>query len=275
MPNRRGDIESWLRSADNINAALPPDIRVDTLIDEGGQGIVYKGVASEGEVAVKVYLPGQLQKRVDREISALGLLDCPSIVRLIWSGSLEIRNMELPVVATEFVRGVPLKWIGRPLDEDELGVLAFDVTAAIDAMWKRRIVHRDLKPGNILLRGNGRACVIDLGLARHVELSSLTAVGNTWGTLGYMSPEQTRAVRQLTCKSDLYSLGVILVECAMGGHPTGYDQLRLLGSGLHTALPPDLASWKHSALIRELLHPRPTRRPLPKDILERLAEYAA
>ena len=65
-----------------------------------------------------------------------------------------------------------------------------------------------------MIRPDGRACVIDLGVARHLDQTTLTALGITWGTLGYMSPEQTRAVRQLTCKSDLFSLGVILLESA-------------------------------------------------------------
>ena len=190
--------------------------------------------------------------------------------------SLMIHGYELPVVATSLISGRSLEGLirTRNLTFDELGILAFDVTKAISCMWERRIVHRDLKPSNIVMTPSGRACVIDLGLARHVDLSTLTAVGTTWGTPGYFSPEQARAVKQLTCKSDLYTLGIILVEGGLGRHPSMRDQHHLFTLHLHENLPIELADWQHAALLKRLLDPQPTKRPMPSKMLNWLAQYA-
>ncbi len=270
------EIKTWLRTAANITPLLPPEVVLGDWLAEGGQGAVYKGSANGAAAAIKIYFPGQLQKRIDREIDVLQHLVCPTIVQLLWSGTITVDGNQLPVVATSLIPGMPLNTViqKRRMDGDELGRLTWDVGHAIDQMWRRRIVHRDLKPQNLLLKPNGRTCVIDLGLARHVDRSTLTAVGMTWGTYGYMSPEQTKTVRQLTCKSDLFALGVIAVEAAIGRHPTNYDQLRLLAIGLHERLPGEVAGWKHASLLAQLLQPRPTSRPLPSEVLVKLAEYA-
>lgn len=267
----------WLKDAKNVQPLLPTDIQLGVLLyDKGGQGIVYKGTVEGRDAAIKVYLPGQVHKRISREVDALRRLRCTSIVRLLWDGAISAEGHDLMVVATEFVPGESLssRIASLPLAADELGRLAYDVTLAIQALWAQRIVHRDLKPDNVLLRPGGRACVIDLGVARHLGESSLTAVGTTWGTLGYFSPEQSRAVRKLTCKSDLFALGILLVESAEGGHPTQRDQARLLARNLHVSLPAKAHEWKHSDLLRKLLDPNPVRRPLPSNVLTALREYA-
>lgn len=270
-------MRQWLACAENVRPLLPPSIVVSTLIcGNGGQGVVYRGTVDGAEAAVKIYLPGQHLIRVEREVAALARLDCHSVVRLLESCSILAEGDQLPVVATQLVPGESLKdAIGRQrLASDEVGRLAYDVAAAIAALWEERIVHRDIKPDNILRRPNGRSCVIDLGVARHLGEASLTGQGMTWGTLGYFSPEQSRATRKLTCKSDLFSLGVVLVEAAIGEHPTGRDQARLLRAGLHRALPGESADWKHAGLLMDLLSPSPASRPLPSMVLTRLGEYA-
>lgn len=265
-----------LRQPLKVGAALPPEVTLSEVIEEGGQGVVYRGAVDGQLAAVKIYRPGQIQKRIDREVAALGDLTCPSIVRLLWAGKVVVEGQDLHVVATRFIEGRPLSEVISvgPLSHDQLGIIGHDVALAIKAMWERRAVHRDLKPGNIMLRDDGRACVIDLGLARHVDKSSVTQMGYTAGTIGYMSPEQARAARDLSCKSDLFALGVILVEAAQGGHPTSGDQDRLLAIALHQSLPAAIAGWKHAALLRRLLAPRPPRRPRPDEVLEALNEYA-
>ena len=156
---------------------------------------------------------------------------------------------------------------------DELGIIIYDISKAIEKMWNRRIVHRDIKPSNILIRENNRACVIDLGVARHLDASSLTALGSTWGTLGYLSPEQAKSVRQLTCKSDIYALGILIVECFFRRHPSGGDQLRLFGLGLHNKLPEPLNSWMYSNYMRLMLNPEPMRRPKPSELLVAFEQF--
>jgi eukaryotic-like serine/threonine-protein kinase len=250
-----------LRNIAEVSRLLPGSVRIHEPLAEGGQGIVYRGVVSDRAAAIKIYFPGQLAQRVEREVEALRAIDSPVIVRLLWNGHVSILENELPVVATSFLEGTALETLqrDRPLTHDSLGRLAFDVASAVDQIWARRIVHRDLKPSNIMMTPSGRACVIDLGLARHVDRSSLTIIGATWGTYGYLSPEQTQGTRQLTCKSDMFALGVILVEAALGRHPT---------------LPTGIADWRHAGLVKSLLHPRPTKRPKPAAVLDLLSDYA-
>ncbi|MEZ6194785.1 MAG: serine/threonine-protein kinase [Planctomycetota bacterium] len=274
----RDELREQLQSPEFVAALLPDEIKIREKLAEGGQAVVHRGTVGSIDAAVKVYLPGQeLERRVEREINALSNIDCPSLVKLLWSGEVLVSNqLRLSVVATEYVDGEVLEQriSRRPLSGDEMGVVAFDVAQAVKAMWAKRIVHRDLKPANILIRANGRACVIDLGVARHLEQSSLTALNSTWGTRGYMSPEQARCIRQLSCKSDLYSLGVILLEAGTGFHPTTRDQFALMNMVFQRPLPDPVEQWKHAALIVQLLQQSPVKRPLPQAVLDLLSTHA-
>ena len=138
-----------------------------------------------------------------------------------------------------------------------------DVAEAIVVLWTKRIVHRDIKPSNILVSTDGRSVLIDLGVARYLEFTTLTAPGHSIGTYGYMSPEQAGASRRLTCKSDIFSLGIVLQEALSGKHPTLHDQVALHNGGPSTAtlrqgLPLDLAG-----LIDSMVESRPFKRPDP------------
>ena len=276
MTNGANNLTSVLKDKDALAKSMPQEIKLDSLLAEGGQGIVYEGQVGNDAAAIKIYFPGRVLKRIQREVAALNSMDCPNIVKVLWSGEIEIKGHgQLQVVATAFSEGKSLRTIlkSKALTQDELGTLAYDISNAISVMWGQRIVHRDLKPSNIVISPNGRACVIDLGVARYVDRSSLTPYGMSWGTYGYLSPEQTKAQRQLTCKSDIYSLGVTLIEASMGKHPTQRDQLVLLASGFHDNLPTSLENWKHAPLLKRMLHPRPTVRPMPAQILSQLKDF--
>jgi len=100
----------------------------------------------------------------------------------------------------------------------------------IVALWARHIVHRDIAPKNIMIKPDGCAILIDLGGARHLDTTSITAAGMTFGTPGYFSPEQFRAERALTSASDVFTLAVVMLECLIGHHPTNLDQSQLASS---------------------------------------------
>jgi eukaryotic-like serine/threonine-protein kinase len=259
------DPSSWARAA-AVFGVVPRGF-----LAEGGQGLVFEGKVHGRKAAIKLYFPGQVQLRIQREVDALGQLSSPSIVRLLWSGHLDtVEHGKISVVATDFVDGVSLsEHISRtgPLDDDALGELILDVARAIREFWMFRIVHRDIKPDNIMLKTEGGACVIDLGLARHLNQASLTALGASWGTLGYLSPEQCNGQRQLTCKSDIFALGVTCIEAGVGGHPTQRDQDRLLASHFERVLPTRLHGRRHEAILARMVHPRPTARPTPEQVI--------
>lgn len=264
-----------LHSASFVQSFLPDSVQVNEFLKPGGQGVVYKGIVSGEMAAVKIYFPGQLEQRIEREIEALRRINCPSIVRLLWNQTISFNGCDLKVVATEFVPGLSLHdhLQNTSLTFDEAAFLAFDVARAIEEMWGYRIVHRDIKPKNILVRPSGRFCVIDLGVARHIDRTDLTAVNLSYGTVGYLSPEQARTVRMLTCKSDVYSLGVTLLESLLGKHPTNGDQGHLLATQFHQHLPLHLEGWEFIGLLKSMLNPEPFARPLPSQIMQKLHRF--
>lgn len=118
-------------------------------------------------------------------------------------------------VATEFIEGEVLSAVlsRGHLPTGQVARIGREIALAIAALWVERLVHRDIKPNNIMFAHNGRAVLIDLGVARHLSLGALTTLGKTWGTDGYMSPEQANALRQLSCKSDIFSLVSCFKSC--------------------------------------------------------------
>ena len=208
-----------------IDVALPARYQRIDVLKSGGQGAVFRVEFGPNQerpagtpVALKIYYADQLEERTEREVDALKQIQVASLVRFVATGRITIRGLPCIWLETAFIEGEPLAAvIGRgPLSISQTATIAHDVAAALDELWARRIVHRDVKPDNIMVQADGHAVLIDLGVARHIELDSLTTYGKTWGTEGYLSPEQSRAVRTLTCKSDVFALGVVVQECLLG-----------------------------------------------------------
>jgi eukaryotic-like serine/threonine-protein kinase len=268
-----------LTAAEVQNAFGPLFTSVEALPDgEGGQGIVFKVFQPKNAIpgAVKIYYPGSVTERTQREVDALLRIKCDTLVTLRDSGQIAVRGDSCMFVITDFIDGSVLSGslTGKPCDAKTVARIGHDIALAIDAIWAERIVHRDIKPDNIMLTKAGRAVMIDLGVARHLSLGSLTTVGKTWGTEGYLSPEQARTQRQLSCKSDIFSLGVVLQQCLLGKHPTGRNQLLLLGGGIASkrlgiTIPPEFEQVLDAMLSRQ-----PHLRPNPKDIAPALLKHA-
>lgn len=272
--DQKAALHHWLGNPTDFTSQLPSSIEVIQQIDKGGQAIVFQGKHNGILAAIKLYYPGQISQRVEREVNALRVISCSTMAALLWDGEVDFAGEHLPVVATEFVEGTNLRArIPPPLTEDEIGIMIYDVAVAISALWSKRIVHRDLKPANIIQRTNGRYCVIDLGLARHLDDTSLTAMGFTGGTIGYLSPEQAKAVRKLSCRSDVFSLGVIALVAAMGRHPTASNQVRLVNARYDNNLPNEVANFRYAPLLKAMLAPTAIQRPLPEQITEALDAY--
>jgi serine/threonine protein kinase len=268
-------------TAPEISAAFAGQYSTVVALTPGGQGAVFRADAlgRTAASAVKIYFPdpmAQIEERTDREVAALGQIHVDTVVGLLGHGTVTIRGQVCRFVTTTYIDGAALAdHIARqPLDLDGAARVAYDVAAAIDALWVRRIVHRDIKPSNVMLANSGGAVLIDLGVARHTSLASLTLTGNSWGTRGYMSPEQALGRKALTCKSDVFALGVLFQQCLAGRHPTGGNQQLLMNGGATIAalipgLPRDVVALSNRMLQRD-----PTRRPLPNEIMQTLAPYA-
>jgi serine/threonine protein kinase len=249
----------------------------------GGQAAVFKTTDHAGQVhALKVYFPdpdAYIEERTDREVAALRRLRGDTLVLLEADGHVTIRGELCRYVATSFIAGQSvaafLKTRNGPMPVGAVARLGADIAIAIGLLWSERIVHRDVTPNNLMLAQNGRAVLIDLGLARHTSLVTLSKPNEGWGTRGYLSPEQADAVRALTCKSDVFSLGVVLQECLAGVHPYGRDQRKLAVGGRPTSsivadAPKDLCR-----VIDEMVRHAAPRRPSPSVTVRELRPFAS
>lgn len=239
---------------------------------EGGQGVVFAADASlknsrgVSGVALKIYYPGAVSERTQREVEAMHRIQCDNLVRLHSAGDIKLRGTDCIFVATEFLAGQLLssKISAGKLPLNEVAKLACNVACAIEAMWNERIVHRDIKPENIMVVTSGDSVVLDLGVARHLSMGSLTSVGKTWGTQGYMSPEQCQGLRQLSCKSDIFALGIVLHEALLGYHPTNKNQMLLLRGG--PSIRAHLNNDPVAAFLDSMVILQPSRRPTPAQV---------
>lgn len=253
---------------------LFPEIDITASVKEGGQGSVFRGVHNEyGDVAIKVLAPG-FTTRTQREVDLLDRIEHEALLQIREHGSIDVRGQDAYFTVADFVDGDDLAGLIAQrghLDEDEVRVILRDVSSALVEVWKERVVHRDIKPDNIRIRESCEGAVlIDLGYARHLELSTYTAPGLACGTPGYMSPEQCR-VRALTVKTDVFGLGVTAFEALTGHHPFNWNQQAIIEGVRTTASARQMQNCDRrlSDLIEEMLHPRPTSRPLPSEVVAR------
>ncbi|MFO1078226.1 MAG: serine/threonine-protein kinase [Planctomycetota bacterium] len=199
----------------------------------GGMGIVHRATEHPigRDVALKLIRPEHLwfdgaRKRFLREIEAVAALDHPGIVPIYSAGE----HDGVPYCAMELVRGRSLADVlaqlrdgaGTPTPAvlqqpkaanwtDACFAVVNQVAAALRHGHERGIVHRDVKPSNIMLGDDGRARLIDFGLARLATAESMTRSGVQPGSLAYMSPEQVRG-EEVDARTDVWSLGVTLYE---------------------------------------------------------------
>jgi eukaryotic-like serine/threonine-protein kinase len=157
-------------------------------------------------------------ERFRREAQSAAGLQHPNVVGVYDRGETEGRHW----IAMEYVEGASLKdLIARGLTIGEAVEIVRQVLAGTKFAHERGIIHRDLKPQNVLVDREGRARVVDFGIAR-AGASEITQTGSVLGTAQYLSPEQAQGL-ETGATSDLYSIGVLLYECLTGQVPFEAD----------------------------------------------------
>ena len=224
------------------------------VIGRGGMGVVYEGVheALGKRVAIKtlITVSGQsqdVQQRFVREGKAAARIRHPHVCDVFDVGVHE----GVPYLVMEYLEGEDLGSLieNRPLMRtDEIADLIIPVASALAAAHDAGVIHRDLKPDNVfVVRGKNGTLVpklLDFGISKLDDAAALNLTGTNaiLGTPYYMSPEQAGSSRTVDHRSDVFSLGVILYQCATRELPFKGDSLfQLLGAILHSE-PPSVRS---------------------------------
>jgi len=197
--------------------------RVERRLAEGGMSVVYAGARADGrfdlQVAIKVLKTDRVHiapERLEAETRILARLQHPGIARLIDSGA---GDDGLPYLVLEFVSGTPIDrhCVDHHLDMCDRIRLVLAVADALDYAHQRQVVHCDIKPANVLVRPDGRPCILDFGISALVQLDdpgSQSVAG--FCSPGFAAPECYQHAPPDTAQ-DVFALGAVLSELLVEG----------------------------------------------------------
>jgi hypothetical protein len=259
-----------------VNDVLASRYRLVRLLGGGGMSDVYEAFdeSTGRDVAVKIVRSSdpEFRRRLAQEARALESLEHPGLIRLLDIGAVD----DQPFLVMELIVGQTLAQRLRegPLSSRETADIGARLADALAYVHQRGVIHRDVKPSNILLSATGEAWLGDFGIAKLHEASAMTMTGATMGTVSYMAPEQLED-SQVGPPADIWSLGVILLECLTGqrvyeGTPSEVMARRLAGP---IVLPAELpVPWK--LVLTGMLTVRPDQRLKDLEVSALLATSA-
>src|SRR5215471_11033227 len=276
----------------NLEGRTIGPYRVVSLLGRGGMGEVYKARDSRVDrtVALKI-LPAEVAGDEDRmkrfvlEAKAASALSHPGVATIYDSGEKD----GVTFIAMEYVDGQTLEQTmnGRPMSAIEIRTIALQVAEALEAAHSKGITHRDIKPANLMINARGDVKVLDFGLAKvspqsmseNTPIGLRTVTGTLMGTVEYMSPEQALG-HEVDCRTDIFSLGVVLYQMATGQSPFAAISLgatidRILHSEpepiskLNPRIPPELERVIQKCLEKKREQRYPSARDLMADLSDR------
>jgi serine/threonine protein kinase len=224
-----------------------------SLIGQGGMGEVWKARDTKlgRVVAIKLVRPtwaadSRILERLRVEARAASALNHPNICTIH-----DFREHEgRPLIVMEFMNGQTLRarMNNAPMRIPEVVEIGIQVADALAAAHSHGIIHRDIKPENVFLTEDGFVKVLDFGLAKLLvqdqsmesttvpPTNTLTNFGDVLGTISYMSPEQASG-EPLDSRTDLFSLGVVLYQCATGHAPFTGKTIAVVSSAILNKAP--------------------------------------
>ncbi len=200
---------------------------IQDLIAEGGMGAVWRAWDSRREVSVAIKVVSNdlladpdFKTRFLDEVHRHARLNHPNIVPVL--DAFEHEGQSYCVM--QLIEGTSLAALlkskaAHRLEGDEARRIMSDILAALDYAHQHGIIHRDIKPSNVLLDREGRAYLIDFGIALAIGEQRRTRTGLAVGTPLYMSPEQIRRPKEIDHRSDVYSAGCVFYEMLTGRPP--------------------------------------------------------
>jgi tRNA A-37 threonylcarbamoyl transferase component Bud32 len=251
---------------------LSPGVVLDNryLLNErvatGGMGHVWSATDTvlKRKVAVKVLLPSLVSDtefitRFRTEARLMAALRHPGIVQVYDYGEDAVADgRRVDYLVMEYIEGVPLskrlEATGKLRIADTVSVVV-QAAQALHVAHSARIVHRDVKPSNLLVQPDGAVVLVDFGVARSANVTSITGTNIVLGTTHYMAPEQI-AGRPVSAATDIYALGAVAYYCLTGRPPfVGVNPLQVATQHLQDeppALPAEIPASVAALVIRAL-----------------------
>ncbi len=198
-------------------------------IGKGSFGSVYKAEKDGNFYAIKIFqaelLLTEYKDRLDREIKAIQKVDHPNVVKLRDFGTFKEKDFEYFYIVMDFIDGQQLSNYVGTVGEDKAVEIIKSILDTLEAVHSQGVIHRDLKPANIMIDKVGTPMILDFGLAKLIDYSSITQTGERVGTYYYMSPEQVTDSKNVDARSDYFAMGIIFYELLTGLRP--YDATNL------------------------------------------------
>jgi len=252
-----------------------PGYHIKALLGEGGMAKVYLAIQKslDRQVAIKVLdaslnQDDLIQKQFEQESILVAQLNHPNIIQVIDKG---ISDEKLPYFVMLYIKSISLETVLPRTDVNlsrKLDIL-IQLCSALAYAHRNGIVHRDIKPANVLVDYDGRAYLMDFGIAGYFTANKqITTRENNnqepemiMGTGAYMAPEQREGISQTSYLSDIYSLGVLIHEFIYGVTPIQATRQTYQSFNSDPAVNKFAQANKLQTLIEQCIQPIPAQRP--------------
>lgn len=253
---------------------------IKTQLGEGGMAKVYLAIQKslDRQVAIKVLdaslnQDAVIQQQFEQESVLVARLNHPNIIQVIDKG---ISDEKLPYFVMPYIKGVSLETILPRTDINlsrKLDIL-IQLCSALAYAHRNGIVHRDIKPANVLVDYDGRAYLMDFGIAGYFTANKKVTDKNIqqtpemiMGTGAYMAPEQREGISQTSYLSDIYSLGILIHEFIYSVTPTQATRQTYQSFNNDPAVTRFALATKIQSLIEQCIQPIPAQRPASIEVI--------